>query len=284
MLYDIPDIQKEEPLIKIPIHQVGIQNLISNFKLETINGNFIDLIANISLSTNLENDVRGISMSNLILILSKYINKPLKHKLIKEMIEELQSGSICKSNSSFIKFDFKYPIMKKSPITGLEFPVFYDCSFEGRIESNIYRFFERVIIQYSSYCPCSSSLCEHLEKTSNNKGYPHAQRSFSDVLIEVSLPNIIWIEEIIESVEKSVINVPIPILKRIDEQYIAIESFKNKMFVEDAIRSISNNLNNEKRIKDWIIKCVHQESIHTHDAIAINWKGIENGFNGIKFT
>ena len=36
-------------------------------------------------------------------------------------------------------------------------------------------------------------------------------------------------------------------------------------------------------LRDWIVKCSHEESIHTSEAIAINWKGIPNGFDGRRF-
>jgi GTP cyclohydrolase FolE2 len=51
------------------------------------------------------------------------------------------------------------------------------------------------------------------------------------------------------------------------------------MFVEDSIREISNVLDRTDGILDWIVKCTHEESIHTSEAIAINYKGIENGFD-----
>jgi GTP cyclohydrolase FolE2 len=55
------------------------------------------------------------------------------------------------------------------------------------------------------------------------------------------------------------------------------------MFVEDAIRKISKALDDRDDIYDWIVKCVHEESIHTSEAIAINWKGMANGFDGRRF-
>jgi GTP cyclohydrolase FolE2 len=36
-------------------------------------------------------------------------------------------------------------------------------------------------------------------------------------------------------------------------------------------------------VKDWIVKCSHEESIHTSEAIAINWKGITGGFSGNRY-
>ena len=55
------------------------------------------------------------------------------------------------------------------------------------------------------------------------------------------------------------------------------------MFVEDAIRAISQSIDTIDGIHDWIVKCSHEESIHTSEAIAINWKGIPNGFDGRRF-
>ena len=55
------------------------------------------------------------------------------------------------------------------------------------------------------------------------------------------------------------------------------------MFVEDAIREISDALNKLDGVQDWIVKCSHEESIHTSEAIAINWKGVPYGFTGERY-
>jgi GTP cyclohydrolase FolE2 len=34
---------------------------------------------------------------------------------------------------------------------------------------------------------------------------------------------------------------------------------------------------------DWIVKCIHEESIHTSEAVAVNWKGITGGFDGRRY-
>jgi GTP cyclohydrolase I len=76
---------------------------------------------------------------------------------------------------------------------------------------------------------------------------------------------------------------PYPIIKRVDEQEIARIAGQNPMFVEDAIRAISQALNNMNGLVDWIVKCSHEESIHTSEAIAINWKGEMGGFDGRRY-
>ncbi len=275
---DLPDIQITEPQIKIPINQVGVNNIEVPFTLESKYGGFKQMVAKVSMTTNLNNNTKGISMSRLLLTLKPYLDLPLKHKLIKKIMEDLNKniGSI----NSFIRFDFKLPIKRKSPKSNNQFPIYHNCKFEMHYNSVLkkFRFFQGVKFQYASYCPCSAELSKDLFKN-GSIGFPHAQRSFVYVNIEVEKDKYIWLEDIIETLEKSIKTLPFPIIKRVDEQLIAEIAAKNPIFVEDAIRSISKNINSMFFIKDWHIHCVHQESIHTSNAIATNWKGVKGGFD-----
>ena len=278
---NLPDIQETEPKIKIPIKQVGVENVTLPFLLETENRSYHQLIANVSMTTDLDANVKGISMSRLLLTLKEYLDLPLKHKLIKDILEQMQKN--IGSKNSYMKFNFSFPRNKYSVVSEYSFPLYYDCSFEGHLNNdNIFRFFQNVRVQYSSYCPCSAELCKSLE-SNKLKGFPHAQRSFADILIETIEPNYIWLENIIDIVELSIKTLPYPIIKRVDEQEIARIAAENPLFVEDAIREISSGLDKRDDIYDWGVKCSHEESIHTSEAIAINYKGIENGINSKYF-
>ncbi len=281
----LPDIQNSKPKIPIPIHQVGVANVEVPFRLESKYGGYHQTIANVSMRTSVDENLKGISMSRLIRTLKDYLELPLKHKLIKDILKQLQCnvGGV----ASYIKFEFRLPINRRSPVSQGVFPIYYNCRFEGQLynelpKKNIFRFFQGVIVQYASYCPCSAELCNHLASDSV-KGFPHNQRSFANVLVETQEPHYVWLEDIIEAVEGDIKTLPYPIIKREDEQEIARIAARNPMFVEDAIRCISNALNCRNDIFDWIIKCTHEESIHTSEAIAVNWKGIPNGFDGRRF-
>ncbi|MGD2071988.1 MAG: GTP cyclohydrolase FolE2 [Candidatus Thorarchaeota archaeon] len=283
---NLPDIQTTKPEIKIPIQQVGVENVEVPFRLESKYGGHHQLIANVSMRTQLNKNIKGISMSRFIRTLKKYLDLPLKHRLIQEILKDLSNN--LETNSSFMKFNFRLPINRKSPITNNKFPIYYKCMFEGQyypidpsrkfgISKMSFKFFQGVIIQYSSYCPCSAELSKSVS------GFPHNQRSFSNIVVETVEPNYVWLEDIIETVESKLKTLPYPIIKREDEQKIAEIAAKNPMFVEDAIRLISQALNEREDIRDWIIKCAHEESIHTSEAIAINWKGIPGGFDERRF-
>lgn len=286
---DLPDIQCSTPNIKIPIKQVGVENIELPFMLESKYGGFHKLNANVSIRTNLDANTKGISMSRLLLTLKPYLDLPLKKVLIKQILEDIRKNIT--SRDSFLKFEFRIPINKKSIKSDNIFPIYYKCKFEGQLYKNyitvdkklgfhgdIFKFYQGVTIQYASYCPCSTELCKHLVEHGSN-GFPHNQRSFAHILIENEENKYIWLEDIIENIESSLKTLPYPIIKRIDEQAIAEVATQNPMFVEDSVRIISQSLNEMDGIRDWIVKCSHEESIHTSEAIAINWKGIGGGFS-----
>ena len=289
MTSELPDIQhSEKPAFPIYIHQVGVQNVKVPFRLDSRYGWSHELVANVTMSTDLGADKKGISMSMLLRTLSNYLDRPLKSRLIRQILEEFETAVETNSKESQLKFEFQLPIHKRAPKSGLVFPQYYDCGFEGRLTPKGFTFFEKVKVQYGSYCPCSASLCGHLKEQGIN-GYPHAQRAFAEVIVKVTdtslnlSPPIVWLEDIIDVVENSVKTGVYPLLRRVDEQEVARLAGENPMFVEDAIRRIANGLDQMGSLYDWIVKCTHQESIHVSDAIAVMWKGVQSGFNGSKF-
>lgn len=277
---NIPDIiYTEVPLFPSYINQVGVNNVKVPFKIKCRDSGYKEMIANVTMSCDLDENIKGISMSRFIRTLNDYLDVPLNQKIVKNILEDFSANNN-KSNNTFIKFSFELPKNKISPSSKLIFPEYYKCSFSANLnkDKDRFSFFENVIVQYASYCPCSSALCNDL-KQKNLNGFPHAQRSYAELLIEVKENEIVWLEDLIDLVEYSVKNIPYPIIKREDEQFLANIASENTMFVEDSIRSIKYVLNKEEKIKDWILKCNHEESIHTSNAFSICWKGIENGFS-----
>jgi GTP cyclohydrolase I len=286
----LPDIQCSEPGIQTAIKRVGVENVEVPFKLESRDGSFHEMVANVAMGTNLDENNKGISMSRLIRTLKPYLDLPLKSKLIEEIIKRMLET--VGGTEAFMKFEFRLPRVRESLVSKNSFPIFYKCKFQGEINYRenfdelsdgtkyyYFRFFQGVTIQYASYCPCSAELCNALEQP----GFPHNQRSFAHILVETDGTQYVWLEDLIQAVEIVIPTLPYPIIKREDEQEIGRIAAQNPMFVEDAIRAISQSIDTIDGIKDWIIKCTHEESIHTSEAIAINWKGIPYGFDGRRF-
>lgn len=262
------------------IPQVGIQNLDMTLKMRSkyfsVGRNYIPIQSKVSIQVDLDKDTKGISMSRFVILMAKWVDCCLTHISIQDMLVEI--SKILESKNSFIRFDFLYPIYINPPKSGqIPFPLFYPCKFEGQLINNKFYFYEGVNVQYASYCPCSAELSKDLEEKGLN-GFPHAQRCVAELNTKIDISYQVWLEDLIELIEQAVVIVPFPIIKRVDEQEIARRAAENPMFVEDAIRNISQALNTKKEVVDWIIKCTHEESIHKSEAISINWKGVDGGF------
>ena len=67
-------------------------------------------------------------------------------------------------------------------------------------------------------------------------------------------------------------------VKREDEQAFAELNAAYLKFVEDAVRLLYEQLENDARIQDFRVIASHQESLHSHDAVSVIVKGIENGY------
>jgi len=270
----LPDIQNERPNRSLVIHRVGVDNVEIPFFLMLRDGipGSCQVHAKTEMVCKLDKSIRGISMSRFIRILQKYLTEPLKRTTIERILKDFTYAM--DSPTASIKFKFKIPKIKKSPLSNNEFPQYYKCSFKSVYTEKKFKFYESVRVQYSAYCPCSAALTEE-----GKYGYPHAQRAFADVLLETHPRAYVWLEDIIDLVENAVRTIPYPIIKRGDEKWIAGTAKSYPQFVEDSIREISHRLEITKDIIDWFVKCTHEESIHTSNAIAINWKGKKGGFN-----
>jgi GTP cyclohydrolase I len=64
--------------------------------------------------------------------------------------------------------------------------------------------------------------------------------------------------------------------KRQDEQAFAEKNGAQTKFVEDAIRYLKHELDKNQIIQDYKIICSHQESLHSHNAVAVTTKGLKN--------
>ena len=94
----------------------------------------------------------------------------------------------------------------------------------------------------------------------------------------MNFDEILWIEDLQELCLAGLQTETQVIVKREDEQAFAEMNASYLKFVEDAVRLLYEKLNNEPRIKDFRIVASHNESLHSHNAISVIVKGIENGF------
>ncbi|MCK5640542.1 MAG: GTP cyclohydrolase I FolE2, partial [Gammaproteobacteria bacterium] len=59
------------------------------------------------------------------------------------------------------------------------------------------------------------------------------------------------------------------LLKRPDEKHVTERAYDNPKFVEDMVRDIAVQLNNDERISAYTVESENFESIHNHSAYAL---------------
>jgi GTP cyclohydrolase I len=64
-----------------------------------------------------------------------------------------------------------------------------------------------------------------------------------------------------------------PLLKRPDERHVTMKAFEQPAFVEDTARQAATLLREKLRVTRFRIDVRNEESIHTHDAIAVITSG-----------
>jgi GTP cyclohydrolase I len=87
------------------------------------------------------------------------------------------------------------------------------------------------------------------------------------VLAQVS--GFVWIEELIDLVEAEASCELYGLLKRPDEKYVTERAYDNPKFVEDTVRDVAVRLNDDERVRAYVVESENFESIHNHSAYAL---------------
>ncbi|NNJ92934.1 MAG: GTP cyclohydrolase I FolE2, partial [Gammaproteobacteria bacterium] len=134
----------------------------------------------------------------------------------------------------------------------------YNVTLIGDIKDDNPEMSIKVVVPVTSLCPCSKSISEY---------GAHNQRSH--VTVTVTTSDFVWIEEIIDLVEKEASCQLYGLLKRPDEKYVTEHAYDNPKFVEDMVRDVAGRLNDDKRIIGYTVESENFESIHNHSAYAL---------------
>ena len=83
------------------------------------------------------------------------------------------------------------------------------------------------------------------------------------------MTDFIWIEELIDVIEKVASCELYGLLKRPDEKYVTERAYDNPKFVEDIVRDVAVKFNEDDRILGYTVESENFESIHNHSAYAM---------------
>ena len=79
----------------------------------------------------------------------------------------------------------------------------------------------------------------------------------------------VWIEDLVEMLERQGSSEIYPLLKREDEKFVTEAAYANPKFVEDVVRDVVGALRADPRVTWFQISCESLESIHNHTVYAL---------------
>lgn len=251
----IPDVQSSEDTRQLPIDKVGIKDIKHPIRVLDRTRQEQHTIANFNMYVNLPHNFKGTHMSRFVEILNdnEYeITVASFKKMLAEMILRLEAGS------GHIEMNFPYFVKKSAPVSGVESLMDYDVTFIGEIQDDTPIITVKVVVPVTSLCPCSKKI---------SKYGAHNQRSH--VTITARTNSFLWVEDLIDLVEKEASCELYGLLKRPDEKKVTERAYENPKFVEDIVRDIAARLNVDTRVDAYIVESENFESIHNHSAYAL---------------
>ncbi len=251
----LPDVQNTEDTRAIAINKVGIKDILHPVQVKDRTGKIQHTIASFNMYVDLPHNFKGTHMSRFVEILNNH-DWEITVKSFKAMLTEMTRRLDAKCGH--IEMRFKFFVNKKAPSSGVRSLLDYEVTFVGERTGDINKINVKVVVPVTSLCPCSKKIAD--------RG-AHNQRSHVTVNIETE--DFIWIEEIIDLVEKQASCELYGLLKRPDEKVVTERAYDNPKFVEDMVRDIAHQLNIDGRILSYTIESENFESIHNHSAYAL---------------
>ena len=255
-VHPIPDVQRIADSRRIAIDKVGIKSIRHPVKVSDRSGGVQHTVATFNMYVGLPHNFKGTHMSRFVEILNgneREISVESFEPMLRAMVDRLEA------ETGHVEMTFPYFINKAAPVSGVQSLMDYEVTFAGEIrEGGDYRFTMKVVVPVTSLCPCSKKISSY---------GAHNQRSH--VTVTALLNGHLWIEEVVQLVERQASCELYGLLKRPDEKHVTERAYDNPKFVEDMVRDVAGALNEERRVDAYVVESENFESIHNHSAYAL---------------
>ena len=250
----LPDIQSQKDDRRLRIDAVGVSGVRYPMTIRTGHG-ILPTIALLALTVGLPAARKGTHMSRFIELLEARTEALDQHgfkAMLLNMLERLGT------RSGAIEMRFPYFVKKTAPVSGVQSQLDYEVCWRVSVsDAGRHSFWMRVTVPATSLCPCSKEISAY---------GAHNQRSH--VSIDAELADVMAIEELIAIAERSGSCEVYGLLKRPDEKYVTERAYDNPKFVEDLVRDVALALNQDSRVRGYVVEAENFESIHNHSAYA----------------
>lgn len=262
--HQLPDMQATPDTRGVFIQKVGIRGYEAPIRVMQKDGDITHTVANFSLYSSLNEEVKGVNMSRFSRTITEEIAKvPVGVQFMTDVLDTMKEK--LEGRDSYVKIRFPYFETKAAPVSKTISFVKRDVVFEGYLKDGVKRLFLTVEANFTSLCPCSKEMSLIGPETGLGA---HNQKSICSIRVEL-IPNtpIIWIEDLADIVDSEGSCFIVNALKREDEKYVTERAYNNPKFCEDMARDVS--LRVQAYNTPFSVVVENFESIHQSTAIAI---------------
>lgn len=275
---------------------VGMEQIAVPISMTLQDDTLQQLSAKANVFVSLEKpEAKGIHMSRLHLALNKLADRECNQASIDDLLEEMVNSQEGISQNAKIELSFDLLLRKPALLSGeIGFQTYPVVLRAERHEAQLSCELE-VTIPYSSTCPCSAALARQLYANAINQQFPdstvekgelmewvqsqagsvatpHSQRSYAYIKMVLGTNEWPHLPSLVVELEQ-LIGTPVQTaVKRSDEQEFARLNAENLMFCEDAAKRVKLGLEGMESVTDYWLKIQHRESLHAHDAVAVDQK------------
>ncbi len=253
----LPDTQNKIDNRNIVIDKVGIKDIVHPIIYIDKDGNKTPTVGNFTMTVTLPENVKGTHMSRFVQILNEgpceFDSKNFS-RIINKVRERLEA------DTAYITLRFPFFRRKKAPSSGVESMMDYQVTLYGVLNKGVSEVMMKVVVPVTSLCPCSKSI---------SKYGAHNQRSHITIKVKTTPGKDMYLEDLIDLAERKASCELYAILKRDDEKMVTERAYENPAFVEDLVRDIALDLNNNDKINYYRLESENFESIHNHSAYAL---------------
>lgn len=293
----LPDITSEALAQRgFPLQWVGMEELDLPVSVLLEDGSATRIPAKANVFVSLDDTAsKGIHMSRLHALVQKLGREVCSRETLDRFLANCIESQQGISTNAKIELNFELLLEKPALLSGEIGYQAYPVSVIGTAVNGTCVYELGITVPYSSTCPCSASLARQLYANAVDERFagdvidkatllawmqseagsiatPHAQRSYAYVKLVTEAESWPSFDTLVRTFE-SVIGTPVQTaVKRVDEQEFAKLNAQNLMFCEDAARRIKQSLEAMPDVADYWLKVDHQESLHAHNAVAIDRK------------
>ena len=234
--HNLPDTQNIADIRNIVINEVGIKDISHPITFINREGEPCPSVGNFTMTVSLPANVKGTHMSRFIEILNEQECSFTAQSFV-ELVNRVADR--LNSDSAHISVEFPFFRKKAAPSSGVESLMDYQVTINGRLIDGQAEVSMKVVVPVTSLCPCSKSI---------SKYGAHNQRSHITIEARATKGAELALEDLIDLAEQKASCELYAILKREDEKIVTERAYDNPAFVEDLVRDIAVELNNNDKI------------------------------------